>query len=104
MTKIEFETKIKQEKLVQIHDGDNVKTYIEGEKIYNKEGDWVNNEVDVYGCFYNANTKEAVVFITDSEKGMPNYMEVFDKIEDAYDDLFNMIKLMEDIYRNKKCC
>lgn len=101
MVKVEFENRIKNESLIQIHDGRIVKTYIDANQIYNEEGEWICNELNVYGCFENKKSGNFIVFITDDERGIPSYLSKYKSEEEAYDALYKMITRLERIYFKK---
>ena len=103
MTKLEFEESIRKEKLIQIHDGRNVKTYIDANQIYNEDGEWTSNEVNVYGCFQSKKSGEFIIFITDEERGIPTYISKYKNAEDAYAELYKKIARLERIYIKKYC-
>jgi hypothetical protein len=70
--------------------------------VYNEKGEWIKNLVNIYGCFEGKGNEESVIFITDEERGIPKYIDTFDTVEEAYDELFDYISLLNRIYKSKQ--
>lgn len=99
MTRKEFEERIKTENLIVVHDGEIEKIYSKTNDVYDENGNWINNQINIYGCFYDENNKEAVIYITDNERGISKYSRVYSNPEIAYDELYKKICRMERIYK-----
>ena len=91
----EMKTRLEQEGLLKAHVGTSLKSYISGEDILvNNELD---NVVDVFGIY--KEDEEFVVFITDSERGIPQYIDYFSTESEACEELLDIISSYEKIYK-----
>lgn len=70
--------------------------------MYDEKGNWIADKVNIFSCYYDDSTKEAVIFITDDERGIPEYSRIFDNVERAHDELYKKISRMERIYKSAK--
>ncbi len=89
---------LNKEKLVEAHVGTSIKTYVSEDAVI-KNGSW-KNLTDVYGI-YKVNENKYCFFITDSERGIPEYSAVFDSEASACDALIEKISRCERIYKSK---
>lgn len=95
----EIKNYLQTENLISAHVGENVKTYVSGEKIY-VNGSW-ENMINVFGI-YKGQDGRYCFFITDSERGIPEYSAVFENEEEACDALIKKIGRAERIYKKNK--
>ena len=96
----ELEKYLNSEGLISVHVGNSVKQFVDGEKVF-KNNAW-ENMVDVFGI-YKGQDGRYCFFITDSERGIPEYSAVFAKEEEACEALSTKIVRAERIYlRNRK--
>ena len=94
MNKIELEKKLISENLKAVVVNRAMKYYIDGDKLI-KNGDWT-NATDVFGIYNMKNI--FVFFITDSERGLPNYSKKFSNESDACDALYEYVTLLKRIH------
>lgn len=92
MKKTEFEIKIKEMKLEKIHRNGKIQTYSENQKEFYKD----NQRDNLYGCYYNENDKEYVIFFSDAERGVVENIGFYKTEDEAYDNLFKKIKEWEE--------
>jgi hypothetical protein len=102
MTRQEFEAKINAEGLIVVYDEGIKKIYSDYHNVYNDRGEWVKNEINIYGCYEGKANSESAIFITDNERGIPNYIDTFNTVEEAYDALYKKIARLNRIYKSKK--
>ena len=86
-----------EEGLISVHFDGCVKSYISGDAVF-QNGSWVTNEPDVFGIY--SDERVFCFFITDSERGVVIYSDVYEKEEDACEALLTKIKRNEKIYGN----
>ena len=99
MNKLELEKRLADEGLLTIFDtDDSQKVYIDGNKLI-KNG-VRQNAINVFGV-YNDSTG-FIAFVTDCERGLPNYIEPFDTEHGACDALYSRITLVNSIYHIRK--
>ena len=98
MKREEFLNKIKLEGLISIYDDDVEKVYMDFHLVYDKDGNWINNTPNIYSCFEKSRS-EFIIFFTDDERGIPNYLREFDNEDAAYDALYKRLKLLNEIYK-----
>ena len=84
--------------MLKAHFGASVKMYVSGEKVF-QNGSW-KNLTDVFGI-YKRNDGQYCFFITDSERGIPEYTAVFETEEEACDALLKKIERAERIFQKK---
>ena len=94
----ELEAQLAQEGLFMAHVGMSIKKYVRGDLVY-KDSQW-DNCVDVYGIFKGEDGRYCI-FITDSERGIPQYRRVFSTESEACQALKRKISLEERIYQEK---
>jgi len=99
MTKEEFEKKIMEDGLIEVYDGDIKKIYIDSGRMV-KNGMWVNNEINAYGC-YEGKDGEFITFITDDERGISNWGNSYVTEDAAYNALYKKIARLNRIYKSK---
>lgn len=89
MNKEEFEKRIKEFKLQKIYQENGIKNIFGNEKeLYI---DKVTN--DIYGCFYEEDKKRFVIFFIDTEREIIKNLGNFKTEEEAYEKLFDKIKI-----------
>lgn len=88
MTIDEFEKIICAEGLQKIHFDGTIKQYVRGEVVY-YDYEW-KNEIDVFGVYIHEDGGYCI-FITDSERGIPLYSDVFGDEADAVEALYRKI-------------
>ena len=96
MKKEEFEEKIKMENLIEVYDDDIKKIYIDSDRVI-KDGRWISNEPNVYGCYRGTNS--FVTFMTDDDRGVAYWGSSYDTEDDAYDALYEYLKLLDQIFK-----
>lgn len=84
MTIKEMEAKLAHEGLLEAHVGMNLKKYVNGELIY-RDSQW-DNCVDVFGIC-RGEDGSYYFFITESERGIPLYTDVYTTESEACDAL-----------------
>ena len=89
----ELEEILKKENLLNVHIDGCVKQYVK-EDDYDKE--W--NKVDVYGIFREENGTYCV-FITDSERGIADFSDIYDTEDEACESLLKIIRREDRIYK-----
>lgn len=99
MTIIDLKAQLKNDGLLTAHVGINIKKFIVGENVF-KNNKW-NNAIDVFGI-YQGKDGRYCFFITDSEKGIPEYSAVFATESEACDALIKKISRSERIYQKSK--
>ena len=100
MKREEFLNKIKIEGLISIFDDDIEKVYTDFHLVYDKDGNWINNMTNIYSCFEKSRS-EFIIFFTDNERGIPDYLREFDNEGAAYDSLYKRLKLLDEIYKEE---
>lgn len=95
MTIVELEKKLHFEDLNTAHVGESVKQFVKGEKVFVNNA-W-ENMVDVFGVYSDQDGRYCF-FITDSERGIPEYSAVFNTEEEACEALYTKIARAERIY------
>ena len=91
----EMETYLQEKGLLSVHMGTEMKTYASGEKVY-RNGSW-ENMTNVFGIYKGPDGRYCF-FITDAERGIPEYSGVFEKEEQACEALLRQIERSERIY------
>jgi len=92
----ELKTYLQTEGLMTVHIGENLKAYVPGEKVFSN-GMW-KNMIDVFGI-YRGQDGRYCFFITDSERGIPEYSAVYEDEEEACGALLKKIERADRIYR-----
>lgn len=92
---VELEYLLKNNGSLKIHVNNAEKTYVRGNDVY-KNGKW-HNLVDVFGV-YQFDDGKYCYFITDSQRGIPELIDVFDSEEEACEELLKIIADKEYIY------
>ena len=84
MTKAEFEKKIKKLNLQKVYQED------EFQKIFGKLKEiYIDKETnDIYGCFFEEEQKQYIIFFIDAERGIARDFGCFKKEDEAYERLF----------------
>lgn len=99
MTKQEFENKIKQLNLEKVYLNGKIQTYTKNQKEIYRD----NQRDNLYGCYYNELDKKYITFFTDAERGIVETIGEYKTEEEAYDNLFKIIKKWnEDYNKNNK--
>ena len=98
MKKVEFEKKIKELKLERVHREGKIQTYS------NQQNEYYRDKVkdNLYGCCLNERTGLYVIFFTDVERGIAVDLGSFKTEEEAYEELFKIVKKWEADYTKKK--
>lgn len=96
MTINEMETYLQETGLLSVHIGTEVKTYASGRMVY-RNGSW-ENMINVFGIYKGLDGRYCF-FITDSERGIPEYSGVFEKEEQACEALLKKVERSERIYQ-----
>ncbi len=94
----DLEDLLKKEGMLKVYDGTAFKKYLHGDGIY--EDGVFHNVVDSYGI-YKGQEGKYCFFITDSERGIPQYLDVLDSESEACEALYEMISLFKKAYREK---
>ncbi|MCR5837053.1 MAG: hypothetical protein K6G88_11150 [Lachnospiraceae bacterium] len=84
MRLIALKNQLQIEGLLNVHVGSGIKKYVLGESVYSNNV-W-ENMINVFGI-YQGNDGRFCFFITDSERGIPEYSAVFATEEEACDAL-----------------
>ena len=92
----ELEEQLYTEGLLSAHVGENVKKFVLGEKVFSNNR-W-KNLIDVFGI-YKGGDGRFCFFITDSERGVPEYTDVFLTEGEACEALLKKIARAERIYQ-----
>lgn len=84
MTKTEFEKKIKKMNLQKVRQEDGL------EKIFEKLKEIYIDKAtnDIYGCFFDTERKNYIIFFLDSERGIARDLGDFKTEDEAYEHLF----------------
>lgn len=99
MNKCELKEKLNKDNLLTVVDRDGArKNYIDGEKLI--ENGLRQNAVNVFGVYKDGN--EYIAFVTDNERGLPNYIEICQSEEDACKALYERIDTLNYIYIKNK--
>ena len=87
MTKTEFEKKIKKMNLQKVRQEDGL------EKIFEKLKEIYIDKAtnDIYGCFFDTERKNYIIFFLDSERGIARDLGDFKTEDEAYEHLFFQI-------------
>ena len=91
---------LQKEGLLAVHFENNLKRYVPGSRVF-KDYSWENMR-DVFGV-YQGHDGRYCVFITDSERGIPEYSVVVETEEEACDALIQKIERVERIYTVRQC-
>ena len=75
--------------------------YSDYHNVYSDRGEWINNSVNIYGCYEGKGNEESAIFITDEERGIPKYIAAFNTVDAAYDALYTKIARLNRIYKSK---
>ena len=95
MNKRDLERRLTEENLMFVFDGNVLKHYVDGTKVY-INGEW-DNMTNVYGI-YAGDEGEFVIFMTDDERGLPYYIDVFDSESEACLALYEMAVRLKYIH------
>lgn len=95
----ELENQLRLKGLLNVHMGPSVKKYVAWTSVY-ANNVW-ENMVDVFGI-YQGNDGRYCFFITDSERGIPEYSAVFATEDEACDALIRKMECAERIYRKSR--
>lgn len=88
MTKAEFEKRIKEFNLQKVYYEDEIKRFFGNQKEL-----YLDKETsDLYGCFFDEETKKYIVFFVDAERGVARDIGSYKTEDEAYEKLFNKIK------------
>ena len=94
MKKEEFERKIKELRLEKVQVAGQIQTYAKTQKEFYRE----NNRDNFYGCYYHSASGDYVIFYTDAERGVVNTLGAYKTEDEAYDNLFMIIKKWKEEY------
>ena len=95
----ELKNQLQLKGLLSVHVGPSVKKYVAGTSVY-ANNVW-ENMVDVFGIYQGKGGKYCF-FITDSERGIPEYSAVFATENEACDALIRKMECAERIYRKSR--
>ena len=95
MNRVELQAKLGQEDLLVVYDRGSPKYYVDESKVF-VNGEW-ENMVDVFGI-YKWDSDNYVCFMTDSERGMPYYNDVYDTESEACQKLYEMAVRLKSIH------
>lgn len=95
----ELESKLQIEGLTYAHVDGILKHYISGEKVYS-DNKW-KNHINVFGI-YRGQDGVFCFFITDSERGIREYSDIFSTEEEACEALLIHMAMSERIYQKRK--
>ena len=98
MTIEELKDKLEKEGLLNVYIGKSMKQFVTSESVYTNNK-W-KNMADVFGV-YQTQDGEYCFFITDSEKGIPEFTVVCTSEKDACDALMEKISRAERIHKKK---
>ena len=93
----EMKTQLEEENLLTVHVDSCVKAYVPGELVF-QDGKW-KNMMNVFGVYKGQNDKYCF-FITDGEKGIPEYTAVFNSEDEVCNALLEKIRRIDRM--NKK--
>lgn len=99
MSLVDLKEQLKKDGLLEAHVGMSKKQFVQGEMVF-KNNKW-ENAVDVYGIYCGEDGRFCF-FITDSERGIPEYSAVFATENDACEALIKKISRAEKIYQKNK--
>lgn len=92
MTKLEFEKKIKDFKLQKVsYENDLQNKVAKLKELYLDK-----RSCDLYGCFFDKENKEYVIFFIDAERGIMKDFGSYKTEEEAYEKLFIRINKWEN--------
>lgn len=94
----ELKNQLQRKGLLSVHVGPSIKKYAAGTSVYASVWE---NMVDVFGI-YQGNDGRYCFFITDSERGIPEYSAVFATEDEACDALVRKMERAERIYRKSR--
>lgn len=95
----ELKNQLQLKGLLNVHVGSSTKKYVIGTSVYANNA-W-ENMVDVFGI-YQGNDGRYCFFITDSERGIPEYSAVFATEDEACDALIKKMERAERIYQKSR--
>ena len=95
MNRVELQAKLSNEALLVVYDRGAPKYYVDETKVF-ENGEW-KNMVDVFGI-YQWDSNNYVCFMTDSERGMPYYNDVYDTEGEACQELYEMAVRLKAIH------
>lgn len=95
MNRVELQAKLFNEALLVVYDRGAPKYYVDETKVF-ENGEW-KNMVDVFGI-YQWDPNNYVCFMTDSERGMPYYNDVYDTESEACQELYEMAVRLKAIH------
>ena len=88
MNKIELEKKLRDENLLVFIGDDGHKVYVDGNKVF-YDGIF-HNESNIFGVYKETDTRYAA-FVTDAERGFPNFRSFKKTEEDACNYLYRYV-------------
>lgn len=92
MNKLEFERKIKAFNIQKIsYDAEMAKVFGKGRELYLDR-----NTCDLYGCFYEDEVKEFIIFFMDAERGIARDLGNYKTEKEAYENLFIRMKKWQE--------
>lgn len=92
----ELKNQLQRKGLLSVHVGPSVKKYVAGTSVYVNNA-W-ENMIDVFGI-YQGKDGRYCFFITDSERGIPEYSAVFATKNEACDALIRKMERAERTYQ-----
>lgn len=92
MTKTEFEKKIKKLELQKIY----YENEIQNKILKLRELYLDKKYYDLYGCFFDQENKEYIIFFVDAERGVIKDFGSYKSEDEAYEQLFIIINEMEN--------
>ena len=96
MKLIELSDHLQKEGLLDAHVGDDLKKYVPGSHVFINNM-W-RNMIDVFGIYQGIDGRYCF-FITDSERGIPEYSDVFETEEEACEALVKKMARSERIFK-----
>jgi hypothetical protein len=91
----EMEQVLKEKGLLKAHVDGSIKRFVPGERVYKNE-QW-HNAIDVFGIYKSGD--KFCFFITDCERGIPDYITIHTTEDEACDALLHFISLCEKIWQ-----
>lgn len=99
MKLIELNDYLQKEGLLDVHVGYDLKKYVPGSYVF-ADNTW-SNMIDVFGIYQGIDGRYCF-FITDSERGIPEYSEPFETEDEACEALIKKMARLERIFQKKK--
>lgn len=87
---------LQKDGLLEVHVGDVLKKYIPGSHVF-ADNTW-KNMIDVFGVYQGTDGRYCF-FITDSERGIPEYSDVFETEEEACEALIKKMARSERLFQ-----